>query len=321
MEDIDFSGIEVEVRRVVIEAISKLVHIKKTSASELLTPAGVPLDAIRRYLTERDATTGDRRSKREAAVAMLDNLRIRGLETAVLKNLVQIIAGWNAFHLAQNEFEARAVVQKAQRLVGALEEYDERERQITKVAAAAAKADEEKAKRQKREEISRQCSLLLAQFDHVAAYAEPHERGYLLEDLFNRVFGVFGFAVVKAFRRNGGGEQIDGAFEMEGWHYIVECRWRERLADIRQLDGLFGQIGRSGKQTMGVFFSVNGWSENVVPLLKQNPSKNLFLMDGFDLRSVLSEQVDLKKLLKEKLTALNLEAEPFYSVSKLLAKT
>jgi hypothetical protein len=29
------------------------------------------------------------------------------------------------------------------------------------------------------------------------------------------------------------GEQIDGAYEMNGWHYIVECRWREQLANIR----------------------------------------------------------------------------------------
>jgi hypothetical protein len=31
-------------------------------------------------------------------------------------------------------------------------------------------------------------------------------------------------------------------------------------ADIRQLDGLTGQIGRSGHQTMGLFLAINGWS-------------------------------------------------------------
>ncbi|WP_156398647.1 hypothetical protein [Mesorhizobium sp. Root102] len=41
--------------------------------------------------------------------------------------------------------------------------------------------------------------------------------------------------VLRAFCRNGGGEQIDAAFELDAWHYIVECRWRARLADIRQL--------------------------------------------------------------------------------------
>ena len=35
---------------------------------------------------------------------------------------------------------------------------------------------------------------------------------------------------------------------------------------------------------MGVFLSVNGWSENVPQLLKQNSEKSILLMDGYDLR-------------------------------------
>jgi hypothetical protein len=131
------------------------------------------------------------------------------------------------------------------------------------------------------------------------------------------MFVAHGIPVVRAFQRNEGGEQIDGAFELEGWHYIVECRWRERLADIRQLDGLYGQIGRSGKQTMGLFLSINGWSENVVPLIKQNPDKSMILMDGYDLRMALAQTIDLRRLIKGKLTALNLEAEPYISAASI----
>jgi hypothetical protein len=124
--------------------------------------------------------------------------------------------------------------------------------------------------------------------------------------------------VVRAFTRNEGAEQIDGAFKLEGWHYIVECRWREKLADTRQLDGLLGQVGRSGKQTMGLFLSINGWSDNVPGLLKQNPDKCIFLMDGYDLRCVLALEADLRELLLAKLARLNLESEPFLGVRALL---
>ena len=103
---------------------------------------------------------------------------------------------------------------------------------------------------------------------------------HLLQDLLNRVFDLHQIPVVRSFVRNDGAEQIDGAFKLEGWHYIVECRWRKKLADIRELDGLKGQIDRSGKQTMGVFLSINGWSDNVPPLLKQNPDKSILLMEG-----------------------------------------
>ena len=105
---------------------------------------------------------------------------------------------------------------------------------------------------------------------------------------------------------------------MDGWHYIVECRWRAKLADIRELNGLYGQIARSGKQTMGLFLSINGWSEHVVPVIKQNPNKSIILMEGYDLRTVLAQPLDLRRLLKAKLSALNLEAEPYFPVTRLL---
>jgi hypothetical protein len=147
---------------------------------------------------------------------------------------------------------------------------------------------------------------------------ERQERGYFLQDLLNRTFDLHGIPAGRSFQRNAGGEQIDGAFELDGWHYIVECRWRQALANIRELDGLYGQVARSGRQTMGLFLSINGWSENVVPLMKQNPDKTIVLMEGFDLRTVLAHPFDLRQLLKAKLRALNLDTEPYFSVSKLL---
>src|SRR5207237_3653592 len=117
------------------------------------------------------------------------------------------------------------------------------------------------------------------------------------------------------------GEQIDGAFRLDSWHYLVECRWREKLADIRQLDGLKGQVDRSGKQTMGLFLSINGWSQNVCPLLKQNPSKSIILMDGYDLRTILERHLDLRQFILAKVAKLNLEAEPYFGVRQYLSIT
>ena len=69
---------------------------------------------------------------------------------------------------------------------------------------------------------------------------------------------------------------------------------------------------------MGLFLSINGWSENAVPLLKQNPDKSIVLVDGYDLRSILARQADLRDLLLAKLAKLNLQAEPFLSVTDYL---
>ena len=154
---------------------------------------------------------------------------------------------------------------------------------------------------------------LLKAFDELFTATDHQQRGYALQDLLAKVFPLFAIPVIRSFARNEGGEQIDGAFRLDGWHYIVECRWRTALANIRELDGLKGQIDRSGKQTMGIFLSINGWSPNVPRLLKQNPEKSIILMDGYDLRSTLSDTINLKDFVLAKLEKLNLEGEPFYS--------
>jgi hypothetical protein len=169
-------------------------------------------------------------------------------------------------------------------------------------------------------------SELLAKFDEFAGLTSQNDkrrRGLLLETLLQRVFALYSIPTEKSFRRNEGGEQIDGAFKLDGWYYLVECKWTQKLTDIRQLDSLYGKIGRSGKQTLGLFLSMNGWSDNVCPLLKQNQDKSIILMDGYDLRCVLSEHanVNLQDLLLAKLAYLNFEGEPFYSVGQYMQRS
>jgi hypothetical protein len=306
---------DADARRVALEAIATLANVKRIAADLVLRPVGIPDNLIRRFLRERDPTTNDPLTKRQAGALILDELAQQGEDRPVVRKLIDLAAGWDAFHLAQDEYKARAVVQKAREISGVLVEAEARER------AEKERIAQERAARQQREReatLRRQSELLLAQFDQASADGEPHERGYLLQDLLNRTFDLHGIPVARAFQRNSGGEQIDGAFEMEGWHYIVECRWRSKLADIRELDGLYGQVARSGRQTMGLFLSINGWSENVVPLMKQNPDKSIILMEGFDLRTVLAQVFDMRRLLKAKVTALNLEAEPYFAISRLL---
>lgn len=47
-------------------------------------------------------------------------------------------------------------------------------------------------------------------------------------------------------------------------------------------------------------------------------SQSIILMEGFDLRTVLAEIFDLRALLKAKVRALNLEAEPYFPIGRLL---
>jgi hypothetical protein len=174
-----------------------------------------------------------------------------------------------------------------------------------------------------KEKLSLRQSELLLEFDSFASLTDSEDkkrRGVLLEDLLEKIFSFYGITAKKSFRRNEGGEQIDGAFKLEGSYFLVECKWTEKLTDIRQLDSLYGKISRSGKQTLGLFLSINGWSKHVCPLLKQNHDKSIILMDGYDLRCILVEHnnLNLKDLLLKKLECLHFEGEPYYGAFQLL---
>jgi len=307
--------ISVEVRRVAIEIIATLVHIKSTMSELILKPAGVSLEVYQPLLYRRDENTGKTLSKRQIAPLILDAIENRNDCISVIRRMIEIAAHWSSFHLANDEFQARATVQKARELLGTIELMEARE---AKQRELARREELARMERERAEMLRKQSELLLMMFDDLAVSTEEQRRGYLLQDLLNRTFALYEIPVVASFTRNEGSEQIDGAFKLEGWHYIVECRWRKKLSNIRELDGLSGQIARSGRQTMGVFLSINGWSDNVVPLLKQNPDKGIILMDGYDLCTVLAGQVDLRDFLLAKVAKLNLKTEPYYSVAKYM---
>jgi hypothetical protein len=206
-----------------------------------------------------------------------------------------------------------------------VDEMEAREASLREVAreAQARRIQNEAAVRAQRErqEFEEGRLYLLRMFDGLTAMPNHQSRGYLLQDVLNKMFDLHSIPVVRPFTRNDGAEQIDGGFKLDGWHYLVGCRWREKLADGRDLDGLAGQVRRSGKQTMGLFLSVEGWSNNVVPVLKQNPDKSIILMHGYDVHAVLSGEVDLRDFILAKAAILSFESEPFLGVSDYTSRT
>ncbi|MBF5046405.1 hypothetical protein FGE12_28585 [Aggregicoccus sp. 17bor-14] len=192
--------------------------------------------------------------------------------------------------------------------------------EVARPAVSDSGAEERRVEqeRARRREFERQREGLLTRFDQMATSADRQRRGYELQTLLADLLALYEVRPTKSFTRNDGAEQIDGAFDYKGWFYLVECRWRQTPADGRDLDGLLGQVNRSGRQTMGLFLSMEGWTQNVVPVLKQNPDKTIVLVDGMDLRTVLSGELTLPALLDAKVSRLNLAGEPFLSAVEIL---
>lgn len=308
-----------DTKKLVIEIIATLVHIKGTMYELILKPARINKNYFQ-SLTKQKNDAGKWLTKREIASKIISEIETHPNYEKIMHSIIKTATEFNQFHLSDNEYEARATVQKAREVLGVLEILEKEE--TRKRELAREKAELERAS-QKEQELASQLPLLLLAYDSISGKSgNPQLRGVMLEDIVNRLFNTYDLTeqltVVQAFRRNDNGEQIDGAFKLDGWHYIVEMKWTSQVSGIRELDSLYGKVSRSGKQTMGIFLSINGWSSHVVDLIKQNPDKSILLMSGYDLRIALTRQVDLIKMLHKKLSKLNLESEPFFSAENML---
>ncbi len=131
----------------------------------------------------------------------------------------------------------------------------------------------------------------------LAISSDLQARGYDLESLLYDLFELFDLDPKASFRNIG--EQIDGAFSLDGTDYLFEARWRNELSDISQLDGFSAKVTRKLENTLGVFLSITGFSdEAVVAHTKARPS--IILMGGADLMAVLEERIDFVSLLLRK---------------------
>jgi hypothetical protein len=126
---------------------------------------------------------------------------------------------------------------------------------------------------------------------------EPQERGYSLEKFLNKLFSLYDIDAKGPFRIVG--EQVDGAFTLEGTEFLLEAKWRADKAAATDLDTFAAKIGRKLDNTLGLFLSMNGFQETAVSLHSQNRPV-MILMDGADLSVVMEDRITLPVLLSRK---------------------
>jgi hypothetical protein len=126
---------------------------------------------------------------------------------------------------------------------------------------------------------------------------EPQRRGYRLENILRRLFEIFDLDPKASFKIVG--EQIDGAFTFDTTDYLFEGKWQQEIVGAHDLDSLAGKLSRKLDNTLGLFLSVNGFSEDGVKA-HSSGKRVLIRMDGSDLMAVLEGRIDLIQLLLRK---------------------
>jgi hypothetical protein len=78
--------LDADARRLAIEAIATLAHVKRIAADQLLRPSGVPEELIRNFVKGRDATTGAPPTKRQGGAIILDQIARDGSDRAIVRS-------------------------------------------------------------------------------------------------------------------------------------------------------------------------------------------------------------------------------------------
>ena len=138
---------------------------------------------------------------------------------------------------------------------------------------------------------------LTKEYYNLLGSGEPQQRGFRLERIVRVLFELFDLDPRASFRIVG--EQIDGAFTFDATDYLFEGKWQQEPVGAGELDVLAGKLSRKLDNTLGLFLSINGFSEDGVKA-HSSGRRLMLLMDGSDLMAVLEGRIDLIQLLLRK---------------------
>ncbi|WDQ00010.1 restriction endonuclease [Micromonospora chalcea] len=165
-------------------------------------------------------------------------------------------------------------------------------------AAREAEAQAAEAKRLH----TRAMSSIKVEFLGLHQATDPHRRGRRFEYVLNRLFELhdmeprLGYAVAH--------EQIDGSLHFETDDYLVEAKWWKQPVDRAEADVFAAKICRKGRNTLGIFIAVNGFTEGFLQATHQGGTP-FITVDGDDLFHILDGRIALPELLRSKRRHLN----------------
>lgn len=226
-----------------------------------------------------------------------DNLeRRKDSGTMQYHSLIRNILDWSDFEsywFENGKLDAKVARQKIGRLKTLLGDKTEKEEERLK-------AKERKMASEKTIARSMTMDMLRQEFYEMCRKKDgSQKRGYQLEAFLQKVFGFFGIDVFKPFKLLG--EQIDGAMKFEGDNYIFEAKWHDVETACNALYVFAYKISGNTLYPRGLFFSMNGYTEEAVQRITHGKSPELLLFDAVDFVAVLEERINITKLLEEKI--------------------
>ena len=184
------------------------------------------------------------------------------------------------------------------------------EEQARQQAARNARADQLAALRNFSDELAE----LHGQFLTLHGSANPQQRGLDFERLLNRLFRLFDLESRTGYST--ATEQIDGSLSFDTDDYLLEAKWLSTPVDRAAVDAFAAKVQRKGKNALGIFVAVNGFSQPALDTYKE--STPFITMDGADINLVLEGRLKLDDLLRAKKRHANETGSCFLSASSAI---
>lgn len=143
---------------------------------------------------------------------------------------------------------------------------------------------------------------LKTEFYELSILDNRQEAGYRLEKLLSRLFEISSLRSRSPFKVCG--EQIDGSVEIDNNIYLIEVKWTKKPINESDLLIFRGKVEGKSSFTRGMFMSINGFTEDAIKAITTGKQPNFFLLDGYDLTTVLEEKCSLGELLRHKIRKL-----------------
>ncbi|MFJ3777556.1 restriction endonuclease [Streptomyces sp. NPDC090075] len=238
------------------------------------------------------------RTKRETAGALVELLRVneaRYLDVTVA--LMLDIAGMDRFPNLERQVDGAEKVALAETAVAELRRWTGKQQEIIKeheqhaasIAESAKKAQAIRAFTEAHEDLKQRFFVMYQATD-------KHQRGRDFEGFINELFALYDLEPRASYVMKY--EQIDGAFSFDTDHYVLEAKWWAERIGRRELDVFKANIERKGKNTLGLYVSVNGFTTDAVEVYSY--STPFITMDGLDFMAVLEQRIRLDELMRRK---------------------
>ncbi|MFD9978174.1 restriction endonuclease [Streptomyces sp. NPDC059017] len=236
--------------------------------------------------------------KRVSADEFVDRLmegedRYRDLTLAMMLEIVQM----PSFPSLKRQSDAEKLLAQATEAVADLRVWIERlQGLLEERARVEAEQAQEEEQRKHRRGFSEKLAELKEEFLQLQVEPNRQRAGREFETFLNSLFQLFDMQPRLGYELEY--EQIDGSFTFDTDDYVLEAKWWKDAVEAGQLREFNDKVRRKGKNALGLFISVSGFTSGARAAFREGTS--FLTMDGTDLFCILDDRLRLDDLLGRK---------------------